>query len=661
MAASAASAAGADALVQRSQRLVFFGGKGGVGKTSSSAAYAAGLAEQGLRTLVLSTDPAHSLGDALCEDLSGSPREIAENLWAMEVDPAEALRELREGLRALDAKEFLDGLGLPGGTTAALGLGELSELLESPPPGVDEITAIARVAADAQGYDVVVFDTAPTGHTLRMLEVPEFIGKFIDNALSVRKSVGGLMGMFGLGGSAGKVDETLDTAEAKVKAIRERVSWLATALKTPPSTSASATGTSAEFVVVTRPTALDYAEADRLVSELKKQGVCCRRVIVNQIVEASSGETYWNTRVAAQKDVLAELRSVCAGRSLPLFEVASRPESLVGVPALGYLASLIYGPGSELPGGEVILFGGKGGVGKTSMSSALAVRLSNEGRRVLVISTDPAHSLGDALDAPLSGSATRLETLTGSGELWAMEVDTGAAMQRFQETVRGALQRREGAGGMVGQVLKELPMDDFVDLFDTLPPGSDEIVALVEVLDEVKREKFDHIIIDTAPTGHALRLLSFPDFLERLADRVARLRDRFGWLAGGDDGPDQLRSFQLRMIELQDLFTDAERTSFAVVTIPTQLALAETKRLLVQLEEEDIRVGFVIANRIIDAAQAEQGLAALLRSQQVSLEAIEAMAKREGLDITRMSYVDREVRGIYGLKYLSSNLVEQAA
>merc|ERR1719291_251783 len=180
-----------------------------------------------------------------------------------------------------------------------------------------------------------------------------------------------------------------------------------------------------------------------------------------------------------------------------------------------------------------------------------------------------------------------------------MEVDTAAAMARFQDTVRGALENRQSAGGIVGQVLQQLPMDDFVNLFDTLPPGSDEIVALTEVLDEVKKEKFDRIIIDTAPTGHALRLLSFPDFLERLADRIARLRDRFGWLAG-EGGPDQLRSFQFRMIELQELFTDPDRTSFTVVSIPTGLALEESKRLLDDLVEQDIKAGMVVVNRVLD-------------------------------------------------------------
>lgn len=644
------------ALAERPKRLVFFGGKGGVGKTSSSAAYAAMLAEQGLKTLIISTDPAHSLGDALTEDLSGSPREIADNLWAVEVDPTEGLRELRSGLKSLDAKEYLDSLGLPGGTTAALGLEELSELLDKPPPGLDEVTAIAQVAASSEGYDVVVFDTAPTGHTLRMLEVPQFIGKFLDRALVVRKSVGSVLGMFGLGASMDKVDVALETAEDKVQRIRERISWLETALKTPPG---SSTGTSAEFIVVSRPTALDTAEAERLVLDLRRQGVHCGELVVNQILDAKSSATYWSARVNGQQKVIKEMKDVCKARNLPLVEVADISESLVGVPALSYLASLAYRE-AQLPETEVLLFGGKGGVGKTSMSSSLAVQFANEGQRVLVISTDPAHSLGDAFGVPLSEEATQLDTM-GTGELFAMEVDTAAAMQRFQTTVREALQRRESSDGIVGQVLKQLPMNDFVDLFDTLPPGSDEIVSLAGILNTVKDDKFDKIIIDTAPTGHALRLLSFPDFLGRFVDRVMRLRDRFGWLAGSSGGKDPLRSFEFRMIELQDLFADPERTSFVVVTIPTALALAESKRLLGELEEQDIKAGMVIVNRVIDPERAEEAFARKLATQDVSMKTLEQLAKREHMTLKEIAYCDTEVRGIYGLKYIGSKLIDHAA
>lgn len=205
-------------------------------------------------------------------------------------------------------------------------------------------------------------------------------------------------------------------SEAKIRVVRERVSWLAEVLKTPP----EADGTYTEFVVVTRPTPLDVAEAERLVSELQRDGICCRRLVVNQIVYDSIGETYWQSRMDAQRKVLREMKRFCRPRKLPMFEVAERPESLVGVTALGDLASRMFDDANApaaMPVNKVMFFGGKGGVGKTSLSSALAVRLANEGRRVLIVSTDPAHSLGDALGTKLAEKAVLGERRgVGSGD-----------------------------------------------------------------------------------------------------------------------------------------------------------------------------------------------------------------------------------------------------
>eukprot|EP00435_Cladocopium_sp_Y103_P041095 s32_g11.t1 len=189
-----------------------------------------------------------------------------------------------------------------------------------------------------------------------------------------------------------------------------KVAFLGRALKTPPSPKGViSNGASAEFVVVTRPTELDAAEAERLVHELKAQGICCRRLVVNQIIEEGSGEAYWKARVESQGKILKDLRTTCEARKLPLYEVSDRPENLVGPPALGYLASLAFGDGA-LPTTQVTLFGGKGGVGKTSMSSAMAVKTAMEGQKVLIISTDPAHSLGDALGCKLSADIDKFRS-----------------------------------------------------------------------------------------------------------------------------------------------------------------------------------------------------------------------------------------------------------
>jgi hypothetical protein len=179
------------------QRYIFFGGKGGVGKTSTSAASAIRCADSGLTTLIISTDPAHSLGDALDQPVGGgSPVRVEgiDNLWAMEVDAEAAIKDFQDALGAFDAKELASSLGLGQEMVENLGLEEFGELLRNPPPGIDELVALAGVVELAQGgglpgsgakgetryYDRIIIDTAPTGHTLRLLSFPDFLDSFLE-------------------------------------------------------------------------------------------------------------------------------------------------------------------------------------------------------------------------------------------------------------------------------------------------------------------------------------------------------------------------------------------------------------------------------------------------------------------------------------------------
>ena len=166
------------------KQTVFVGGKGGVGKTTSSAALAIQLAMQDLKVLVVSTDPAHSLGDALDEDLRkgrGNPVMMTDpltagRLYAAEVDAESALQEFRENLASFDVDKLATSLGVSSDLLEGLGLREFSGLLNNPPPGLDELVALANVMDDKKDFDVVVIDTAPTGHTLRLLALPQFLG-----------------------------------------------------------------------------------------------------------------------------------------------------------------------------------------------------------------------------------------------------------------------------------------------------------------------------------------------------------------------------------------------------------------------------------------------------------------------------------------------------
>lgn len=191
----------------KDQRTIFVGGKGGVGKTTVSSALAVSLAssiEDDLRVLIVSTDPAHSLGDALDQDLrssKGKPLVMTDpvtggRLHACEVDTAAAIDEFRENLEAFDVERLANSLGVSSQLLEGLGLGEFSGLLNNPPPGLDELVALSNVLdpnSMAADYDVVIVDTAPTGHTLRLLALPKFLDGFLGKIIDVRMKLSGML------------------------------------------------------------------------------------------------------------------------------------------------------------------------------------------------------------------------------------------------------------------------------------------------------------------------------------------------------------------------------------------------------------------------------------------------------------------------------------
>lgn len=190
---------------------------------------------------------------------------------------------------------------------------------------------------------------------------------------------------------------------------------------------------------------------------------------------------------------------------------------------------------SNRPAGKdpsTIFVGGKGGVGKTTTSAALAVKLASsyeDPLKVLVVSTDPAHSLGDALDEDLRkgrGKPIMMTDPITSGRLYACEVDAGAALEDFRKSLEAFdVGKLADALGVSPEMLDGFGLSEFSGLLNNPPPGLDELVALSNVLDtESVAGDFDVVVVDTAPTGHTLRLLALPQFLDGLLGKLIKLR-----------------------------------------------------------------------------------------------------------------------------------------
>ena len=246
---------------------------------------------------------------------------------------------------------------------------------------------------------------------------------------------------------------------------------------------------------------------------------------------------------------------------------------------------------------EYVLYGGKGGVGKTTMAAATALTSAREDTPTLCVSTDPAHSLSDALGREVPSTPARIdeEVPLYGAEIDPEEVDTGIFASDG-----------DALGGMADLLGGENPMESM--------PGADEAAAFQLLLRYMDDERFERVVVDTAPTGHTLRLLELPDVMDSMVGKLIGLRERFsgmmdglGGLFGGDgpdeaqveQGMDDLRSLSERVERLRGVLTDPTRTDFRVVMVPESMSVTESKRLVGRLDEFDVPVGTIVVNRVM--------------------------------------------------------------
>ncbi len=250
-------------------------------------------------------------------------------------------------------------------------------------------------------------------------------------------------------------------------------------------------------------------------------------------------------------------------------------------------------------GPRFIFYGGKGGVGKTTCAAARAAAEAADGRRVLVASTDPAHSLADAFGRPL---APRVRTI--ARRLDTLELDAPRAFARWLARHRPALVDILEHGTWLdrrdAESLLELPI-----------PGVDELVGLLELSQIARATAYDDVIVDTAPTGHALRLLTAPAAVTALAGVLDALeaphrtvRERFGRAAGADRTDDLIARLAADAAAMTASLRDAHAATFAWVTLPERLSIAESQDAIAALGREGLRVSEIVVNQVIAAADA---------------------------------------------------------
>jgi len=307
-----------------------------------------------------------------------------------------------------------------------------------------------------------------------------------------------------------------------------------------------------------------------------------------------------------------------------------------------------------------LLFGGKGGVGKTSCAAATGLWAAEHGRETLVISTDPAHSLGDSFDQNLSGGDVK--PIQGVRNLYGLEINPQKALAELQMA-----QQREMAQAPPGMDSAMMGLVGPEGLVDMAVPGLDEALAFSKVLEFVHREcDYDLVVFDTAPTGHTLRLLGLPEALDsflgkliklriRLSNLFSRLKSIFGAEAQTDQTLEYLERLKETISAVRVELSDPNRTSFVIVLIPEAMAVDETERLLQALYEFQIPSDHMVINMVYPEIPDCTFCRARKKMQESHLERIRFIY--DDFNITEVPLFRHEVRGLSTLRFLGTLLV----
>ena len=310
---------------------------------------------------------------------------------------------------------------------------------------------------------------------------------------------------------------------------------------------------------------------------------------------------------------------------------------------------------------RLLLFGGKGGVGKTTTSSATAVWLADAGLKVLLVSSDPAHSTSDSLDVQLGPVPVEVEGVPG---LYGLEMDPEAKLSNLLPKVGEAVNNM-GSGGMggfggLGMMLDPSAKDELNDMksdiktADMILPGLDEALAFDELLKHMENPTWDVVVFDTAPTGHTLRFLSLPELIEAWSGRLLRLMRVSGGIRSmlfgrkeSEAMKEELERFRRRVLHVRRVLSDPATSSFTLVTIPERMGINETLRAHESLVEYNLPIGGCLVNRITPEFDHEF----LQKRREQELERIAELDEKLGnVNVGQLELADSEIVGVDALR-----------
>ena len=592
-------------------RYIFFSGKGGVGKTTMASASAVHYAMNGKKTLIVTTDPASNLADVFEQEIGHkiTPIRGVQNLWAMEIEPDKATKEYKERIIAPYREIMPEDV-----------IASLEENLSG--PCTTEMAAFDRFIDFMEGdeYDIIVFDTAPTGHTIRLLELPVDWSKHIKEAAS------------GSGQTCLGPVQTIQDSKDKY----DRATAL---LKDTDRTT---------FIFVMRPEELSFYETQRAIKELETIGIMSGELIINGILpEEVCGIEFFKKKYDAQQNIIRkaesdikkpkqfmllrdnEVKGLKALQSVAeeLFE-GKKPSFQSGIDHTPFTEVFIEKPNIDrlwLPGKDAVtkslFFTGKGGVGKTTISCIAALFNAQKGFKTLLVTTDPAAHIGEVLNVKVGSEPVKV-----TDNLYAVMVDQKTAFKEYKEKVLSEA-RGKYSEDMIAAMDEELNS-----------PCTEEMAAFDKFIQFIESNEYQTVVFDTAPTGHTLRLLELPfDYAKQVE-----------MMAGTGDNVAVKEVAQNRFKNIIQILRDRERTIFAFVLYPESTPVLESYRAMVDLRNAGINTQLIVANLILTDRICINDF--FKNRQQMQMKYLKEIKQKFNLPVLQFPLMQDEIKGFELLK-----------
>jgi len=596
-------------------KFVFFSGKGGVGKSTMSCATAVLLANAGYNTLLVTTDPAPNLSDIFGQTIGHQVTQIRnmENLHAIEIDPDMASEEYRERIVA-PLRNLLDENNLQ----------IIKEQLKS--PCVEEVAAFDKFIEfmDDPGYDVVVFDTAPTGHTIRLLELPSGWTETLNQNAAT---------CIGPGASLQSAKEKYEKAIDYLQ-DRKRTS----------------------FVFVLKPENSSILETKRSAEELSKLGIATNFLIVNGLLpEEACTDDFFRKKKEEEERIIARIKD-----EFPDMEKVYYPlqdSEVSGTELLNAVGRFLYEgekdeTGIKYPpsrsavffdqtsyrklkchellrptnGQRFIFFTGKGGVGKSTIASTTSLYMADQGYKTLIVTTDPASHLHDIFGQAINHEPTKI---SGMENLYAARIDQRQALEEYRERILEAVKDQSDE---TKRSVEE----------DLNSPCAEEMAAFEKFMSYFDSNGYDITVFDTAPTGHTLRLLELPT-------------DWKGFIDLGTLTKAISEATQNKYADVIEKMRNIDKSSFVFVMYPEYTPMIEAWRAAEDLRRQvGIKTAMVAVNFILPQDTGNNAFFSKRRKQQEKY--LHEIAERFNKPMIFAPLLDHEPKGLESLRQLGKEM-----